>query len=134
MESVEVKEPLIDEMKNKEFNLDEYYNLLVQAKKQFPKVDNTLLQFAVGSYLMYEVAGLPKPDDSQEEFINVNRKLAELIENTKEITKEVEENDKRTFQYCKPETSVENSIENSIETPIENSIETPIENSIETPA
>lgn len=125
MESVEIKEPNINEineMKNKEFNLDDFYNLLVQAKKQFPKVDTTLLQFAVGSYLMYEVGGIPKPDDSNEEYINVNRKLAELIENTKEITKEIEENDKRTFQYCKEETSIETPIEISIDT----SIETPI--------
>lgn len=129
MESIEVKEPNINEMKNKEFNLDDFYNLLVQAKKQFPKVDNTLLQFAVGSYLMYEVGGIPKPDDSNEEYINVNRKLAELIENTKEITKEIEENDKndkRTFQYCKEEISIETPIETPIEISIDTSIETPI--------
>lgn len=126
MESVEVKEDNINEMKNKEFNLDDFYNLLVQAKKQFPNVDNTLLQFAVGSYLMYDIGGLPKPDDNQEEYVNVNRKLAELIENTKEITKEIEENDKRTFQYCKPETSIETPIETAIETSIDTSIETPV--------
>lgn len=125
MESVEIKEPNINEineMKKKDFNIDDFYNLLVLAKKQFPNVDTTLLQFTVGSYLMYEVGGIPKPDDNQEEFVNVNRKLAELIQNTKEITKEIEENDKRTFQYCKEETS----IETPIETPIDTSIETPI--------
>jgi len=131
METVEIKEPIINDsndsnqMKYKEFNLDEFYNLLCDAKKQFPNVDTTLLQFAVGSYLMYEVGGLPKPDDSNEEFVNVNKKLAELIQNTKEITKEIEENDKRTFQYCKEEITIENPIENPIETPIENPIETP---------
>jgi hypothetical protein len=80
------------EVKNKmEFDLDEYIHYVKIASDKYKDVDIHLLEFIVASYLIYDKNGIEKPDENHPEFIKQNEKIKELIENTKNIVKELNE-------------------------------------------
>ena len=66
--------------------IDKY---LVEAKKQYPNVDNHLLEICIAQYLLYDVEKIDKPDENLKEFVEANNKLEELKKNTKEIESEI---------------------------------------------
>lgn len=88
-----------------DFDIDEFNHYLALSKKSFPDVDLSLIQFSVASYLIYDVKGIKRPDETNEEFIRVNNKIEELIKNTKQITKEIEENQKKACEASVIESS-----------------------------
>ena len=92
-----------------DFDIHLFNNYLVLAKKQYPDIDITLLQYSIASYMFYDVKGIKRPDDTNEEFIRVNNKIEELIKNTKIITKEIEDNQKKACEESATETTIESS-------------------------
>ena len=77
----------------KEFDTELFKTYVKEAKKAFPDVDLNLLEYACGSYIYYDLNGVEKPiDEENNNFINANKEIQELIARTKELDKELERN------------------------------------------
>jgi len=52
--------------------IDKY---LLEAKKQFPDIDNHLLEICIAQYLLYDVEKREKPDENLKEFVDAKNQL-----------------------------------------------------------
>ena len=78
-------------MENDKFNretIDKYLEILV---KKYPKVDLHILEYIVGSYLLYDIEKQEKPKKENEDFIKANKVVEKLIEQRKRVEKELSE-------------------------------------------
>ena len=78
-------------MENDKFNretIDKYLEILV---KKYPKVDLHILEYIVGSYLLYDIEKQEKPKEENEDFKKANKVVEELIEQRKRVEKELSE-------------------------------------------
>jgi hypothetical protein len=80
------------EVKNKmEFDLEEYKHYVKLAHDSNKDIDIHLLEYIVASYLIYDKNNIERPSENHPDFIKQNEKIIELIKNTKEIVKELDE-------------------------------------------
>jgi len=80
------------EVKNKfSFDLDEYNHYVKLAYDSHKDIDIHLLEYIVASYLIYDKNGIEKPDENHPDFIKQNEKIKELIQETRNIVKELDE-------------------------------------------
>jgi hypothetical protein len=80
------------EVKNKfNFDLDEYKHYVKLAYDSHKDIDIHLLEYIVASYLIYDKNGIEKPDENHPDFIKQNEKIKELIQETRNIVKELDE-------------------------------------------
>lgn len=86
---------MIEEKDEKEqnpyFDKNEYYHYIKIAKEQFKDVDLHLIEFAIAEYFIYTVKGIERPKEDSDDFIRAKEKIEKLIEDTRKITKELEE-------------------------------------------
>ena len=68
-----------------------YYHYVVLAKKLYPNVDLNLIEYSVACHLIYDIRGEKRPDENTPEFIRANERIKQLIEDTRNLTKELEE-------------------------------------------
>jgi hypothetical protein len=87
----EVTSNVIPEKENPYFDTKEYYHYVKLAKEGFKDVDLHLIEFAIAEYFIYTVKGIERPKDDTEDFIRAKEKIEKLIEDTRKITKELEE-------------------------------------------
>ena len=62
------------------FKLDEYNHYLMLAKRDYKDIDTHILEYLIASYLIYDIKGITRPDENNEEFIRVENKFKELLE------------------------------------------------------
>ena len=67
------------------FDVDEYNKLVKACMDEYPDKDIHLLEYIVGSYLIYDKGGIERPKDETEEFKKSNEIIERLIEETKLI-------------------------------------------------
>lgn len=98
IEEVEVSDitsNVIEDKGNKtELDTDLYYHYVVLAKKLYPDVDLHLIEYSIACHLIYDIRGEKKPEENTPEFIRANERIKQLIEDTRKLTKEMDENAK----------------------------------------
>ncbi len=65
-------------MDNKDFDIKRYIELVEQIKSENPKIDIEMCKYIAGSYLLYDVMGIEKPNDDLEQFQKATQVLKEL--------------------------------------------------------
>ncbi len=65
-------------MDNKDFDIKRYTELVEQIKSENPKMDIEMCKYIAGSYLLYDVMGIEKPNDDLEQFQKATQVLKDL--------------------------------------------------------
>ena len=65
-------------MDNKDFDIKKYTELVEQIKSENPKIDIEMCKYIAGSYLLYDVMGIEKPNDDLEQYQKANQILKDL--------------------------------------------------------
>ncbi len=65
-------------MDNKDFDIKKYTELVEQIKSENPKIDIEMCKYIAGSYLLYDVMGIEKPNDDLEQFQKATQVLKDL--------------------------------------------------------
>jgi len=68
-------------MEDKEFDVKRFEELVEQIKYENPKLDLEICKYIAGSYLIYDVMKVDKPDNEFEEF----KKANEMIDKMKSV-------------------------------------------------
>lgn len=72
-----------------ELDTDLYYHYVVLAKKLYPDVDLHMIEYSIACHLIYDIRGEKRPDENTPEFIRANERIKQLIEDTRTLTKEM---------------------------------------------
>lgn len=95
LEVSDITSNVIEDKGNKtELDTDLYYHYVVLAKKLYPDVDLHLIEYSIACHLIYDIRGEKKPEENTPEFIRANERIKQLIEDTRKLTKEMDENAK----------------------------------------
>jgi hypothetical protein len=65
-------------MDNKNFDTKKYNELVQQIKIENPKMDIEMCKYIAGSYLIYDVMKIEKPNDELEQFKKANEVLKDF--------------------------------------------------------
>ena len=65
-------------MDNKDFDIKKYTELVEQIKSENPKIDIEMCKYIAGSYLLYDVMGIEKPNNDLEQFQKATQVLKDL--------------------------------------------------------
>lgn len=65
-------------MENKEFDVKRFEELVEQIKTENPKLDLEICKYIAGSYLIYDVMKVDKPDDDSEQFKKANEMIEKM--------------------------------------------------------
>ncbi len=65
-------------MDNKIFDTKKYEELVQQIKIENPNMDIEMCKYIAGSYLIYDVMKIEKPNDELEQFQKANQVLKDL--------------------------------------------------------
>lgn len=65
-------------MDNKNFDTKKYDELVQQIKIENPKMDIEMCKYIAGSYLIYDVMKIEKPNDELEQFKKANEVLKDF--------------------------------------------------------
>ena len=65
-------------MENKEFDVKRFEELVEQIKRENPKLDLEICKYIAGSYLIYDVMKVDKPDNEFEEFKKANEMIEKM--------------------------------------------------------
>ena len=65
-------------MDNKSFDVKKYNELVEQIKTENPKIDIEICKYLAGSYLIYDVMGVEKPNNDLDEFQKASQILKDM--------------------------------------------------------
>ena len=65
-------------MDNKNFDVKKYNELVEQIKTENPKIDIEFCKYLAGSYLIYDVMGVEKPNNDLDEFQKASQILKDM--------------------------------------------------------
>ncbi len=65
-------------MEDKEFDVKRFEELVEQIKRENPKLDLEICKYIAGSYLIYDVMKVDKPNDELEQFKKANEMIEKM--------------------------------------------------------
>ena len=65
-------------MEDKEFDVKRFEELVEQIKRENPKLDLEICKYIAGSYLIYDVMKVNKPNNELEQFKKANEMIEKM--------------------------------------------------------
>jgi len=67
------------------FDIKRFEELVQQIKDENPKLDIEFCKYIAGSYLLYDVMGIEKPNEESEQFLKANKIIDELTDKMEQV-------------------------------------------------